>query len=248
MKVICPSRPPTIFLGLQSWNPRKTSTMNLKPQNGGRSIKGAEMSIGAGDCHPEAVSAPSTAPTLHPLPTLLPGCRDREPQEAAPRTPRRGAGGGVAGRGWVFVLEGAWQWASLGAQRGDRGIWVSWKHSHTFRCELQRNSEGLKVTAEKAAGGAQGRLQEQEKPGEQMFTSGALSRNDFKIQLKKKKKEHRSLMIHDLWRAILQDVAKSFKICIYFDPAISLPRIHPKDLVIPNAMCGPCLTSPNRLN
>lgn len=99
MKVICPSRPPTTFIGLQSWNPRKTSTMNLKPQKGGGSIKGAEMSIGAGDCHPEAVSAPSTAPTLHPLPTLLPGCRDREPQEATPRTPRRGAGGGGGWKG-----------------------------------------------------------------------------------------------------------------------------------------------------
>ena len=35
---------------------------------------------------------------------------------------------------------------------------------------------------------------------------------------------------------------------MYFDPAISLPRIYPKEIVMPNAMWGPCLTSAsNRL-
>lgn len=42
-------------------------------------------------------------------------------------------------------------------------------------------------------------------------------------------------MILNLLREILQYAAKSFKICIYFDLAISLPRIYLKDIVIPRA-------------
>lgn len=45
-------------------------------------------------------------------------------------------------------------------------------------------------------------------------------------------------MIHNLLREILQYATKSFKICIYFDLAISLLRIYLKDIVIPRAKLG----------